>query len=94
MAQQASPKVAGQSEDLRAQLTSESSRVVMTSGSASAMKFSKPLHSPLLQAARAGRAGAPCVARSLDSLRCSARASASASVRARAPHSNRPFFRM
>src|SRR5215204_115323 len=43
MAQQASPKVAGQSEDLRAQLTSESSRVVMMSGSASAMKFSKPM---------------------------------------------------
>ena len=37
MAQQARPKVAGQSEDLRAQLTSESSRVVMTSGSASAI---------------------------------------------------------
>src|SRR5215213_242016 len=46
MAQQASPKVAGQSEDLRAQLTSESSRVVMMSGSASAMKFSKPIRTP------------------------------------------------
>src|SRR5215207_97909 len=48
MAQQASPKVAGQSEDLRAQLTSESSRVVMMSGSASAMKFSKPIRTPRL----------------------------------------------
>src|ERR671916_371485 len=46
MAQQASPKVAGHREDLRAQLTSESSRVVMMSGSASAMKFSKPITNP------------------------------------------------
>src|SRR5690349_17185021 len=49
MAQQASPKVAGHKEDLRAQLTGESSRVVMMSGSASAMKFSKPIRTPCLK---------------------------------------------
>ena len=43
IAQQAKPKVAGHSEDLRAQLISESSRVVSTSGSASAMMFSSPM---------------------------------------------------
>src|SRR3954462_4240705 len=48
MAQQASQKVAGHKEDLRAQLTKESSRVVMMSGSASAMKFSKPIRKPYL----------------------------------------------
>src|SRR5919107_4547323 len=48
MAQQARPKVAGHKEDLRAQLTSESSRVVKTSGRASAMKFSKPISKPLV----------------------------------------------
>src|ERR687894_2310859 len=47
MAQQARPKVAGHRLDLRAQLTSESSRVVRTSGSASAMTFSKPMGTPL-----------------------------------------------
>src|ERR1051325_7605561 len=40
MAQQASPKGAGQRLDLRAQLMSESRRVVSTSGSASAMILS------------------------------------------------------
>src|SRR6478609_4437570 len=43
IAQQARPNVAGQSEDLRAQLISESSRVVSTSGNASARIFSKPI---------------------------------------------------
>src|ERR1043165_5778282 len=43
IAQQARPNVAGQSEDLRAQLISESRRVVSTSGSASAMTFSSPI---------------------------------------------------
>src|SRR5215208_6874230 len=55
MAQQASPKVAGQREDLRAQLTRESSRVVMMSGSASAMKFSKPIRTPGLLASGGAR---------------------------------------
>ena len=44
IAQQARPNVAGQSEDLRAQLISESRRVVSTSGSASAMTFSSPIN--------------------------------------------------
>src|SRR5215210_285516 len=43
MAQQARPKVAGQSDDLRAQLISESIRVVITSGKASAIMFSSPI---------------------------------------------------
>src|SRR5215203_6369018 len=43
IAQHASPNVAGQSEDLRAQLISESSRVVNTSGKASAITFSRPI---------------------------------------------------
>src|SRR5919202_1130590 len=43
MAQQARPNVAGHREDLRAQLMSESSRVVKTSGSASAIFCSKPI---------------------------------------------------
>src|SRR6185369_8156299 len=43
IAQQARPNVAGQSEDLRAQLISESSRVVNTSGKASAIMFSRPI---------------------------------------------------
>src|SRR6266852_8424298 len=42
-AKQAKPKVAGHREDLRAQLISESSCVVNTSGSASAMTFSSPI---------------------------------------------------
>src|SRR6185436_19130913 len=42
IAQQARPNVAGQSEDFLAQLISESSRVVKTSGNASAMMFSNP----------------------------------------------------
>src|SRR3977135_174729 len=46
MAQQARPKVAGHSDDLRAQLISESSRVVKLSGSASAMMFSSPILIP------------------------------------------------
>src|SRR5215218_8872892 len=55
MAQQARPKVAGHRLDLRAQLTSESSRVVMMSGSASATKFSKPIRTPCRT--RSGGAG-------------------------------------
>src|SRR5690348_15786040 len=43
IAQQASPNVAGQSDDLRAQLISESSRVVNTSGKASAITYSSPI---------------------------------------------------
>src|SRR5687767_3556052 len=43
IAQQASPNVAGHSDDLRAQLMSESSRVVSTSGKASAILFSSPI---------------------------------------------------
>src|SRR4030095_7621351 len=43
MAQQAKPNVAGHSDDLRAQLMSESRRVVRTSGSASPMMFSRPI---------------------------------------------------
>src|SRR5467141_3011811 len=44
IAQQASPKVAGHRDDLRAQLIRESSRVVKTSGSASAMMLSSPIN--------------------------------------------------
>src|SRR5205085_4867380 len=56
MAQQASPKVAGHKLDLRAQLTRESSRVVMMSGSASAMTLSKPIQtSSWLRGARRRR---------------------------------------
>src|SRR4030095_6594491 len=43
IAQQASPNVAGQSADLRAQLTSESSRVVITSGKISPILVSSPI---------------------------------------------------
>src|SRR6476620_9043138 len=43
MAQHARPNVAGHSEDFRAQLISESRRVVNTSGSASAIMFSRPI---------------------------------------------------
>src|SRR4026209_2947295 len=43
IAHQASPHVAGQSDDLRAQLINESSRVVSTSGKASAILFSSPI---------------------------------------------------
>src|SRR3954471_13231841 len=46
MAQQARPNVAGHKLDLRAQLISESSRVVKTSGKASAMTFSSPIKNP------------------------------------------------
>src|SRR6266705_349704 len=45
IAQQARPKVAGHSDDLRAQLISESSRVVNNSGKASAITFSRPIKS-------------------------------------------------
>jgi|SRR6185369_13045995 len=47
MAQQASPKVAGHSDDFRAQFIKESSRVVSTSGKASAIMFSSPIKLPL-----------------------------------------------
>src|ERR687890_588928 len=43
IAQHARPNVAGQSDDLRAQLIKESSRVVNTSGKASAIIFSRPI---------------------------------------------------
>src|SRR6185369_8914143 len=43
IAQQARPNVAGQSDDLRAQLIKESSCVVSTSGKASAITFSRPI---------------------------------------------------
>jgi hypothetical protein len=43
IAQHASPKVAGQSDDFLAQLINESRRVVKTSGSASAITFSSPI---------------------------------------------------
>src|SRR5918911_5199754 len=43
IAQQARPNVAGHSEDLRAQLIKESSRVVNTSGNASAIFCSSPI---------------------------------------------------
>src|ERR687884_929078 len=65
MAQQASPKVAGQSEDLRAQLTSASRRVVMNSGIASAMTFSKPM----VKLLASGRAPAAALLRLVDGAR-------------------------
>src|SRR5262245_14421157 len=43
IAQQARPNVAGHSADLRAQLTSESSRVVITSGKISPILVSSPI---------------------------------------------------
>src|SRR4051812_30437967 len=43
IAQQAKPKVAGQSDDLRAQLINESRLVVRISGRDSAKTFSKPI---------------------------------------------------
>src|ERR1700749_472113 len=46
IAQHARPNGAGQSDDLRAQLIKESSRVVNTSGKASAMMFSRPIKLP------------------------------------------------
>src|SRR3954471_24499960 len=51
MAQQARPNVAGHREDLRAQLTNESSFVVNTSGNASASTLSRPIKPPNFQAA-------------------------------------------
>src|SRR5215218_1506776 len=51
IAQQANPNVAGQSEDFRAQLISESSRVVNTSGKASAITFSRPIKLPMQRCA-------------------------------------------
>jgi hypothetical protein len=54
MAQQASPKVAGHREDLRAQLTSASRRVVMMSGSASVIAFSMPMVKPPARFRRRG----------------------------------------
>src|SRR5882762_9234592 len=44
IAQHASPKVAGHRDDFRAQLIRESSRVVKTSGRASAMMLSSPIN--------------------------------------------------
>jgi hypothetical protein len=43
IAQQANPKVAGQIEDFRAQLTTASSLTVITSGKDSQIVFSKPI---------------------------------------------------
>src|SRR5919197_5494793 len=57
MAQHASPNVAGHKLDLRAQLTSESKRVVMTSGSASAMTLSKPIRTSRLSGGARRRRG-------------------------------------
>src|ERR687895_666366 len=48
IAQHARPKVAGHNDDFLAQLISESSRVVNTSGKASAMTFSRPIKPHLL----------------------------------------------
>src|SRR6476469_10345547 len=48
IAQQARPNVAGQSDDLRAQLIKDSSGVVRTSGKAAAMTFSRPIKPPPL----------------------------------------------
>src|SRR5882724_3572990 len=56
IAQHASPNVAGQSDDFRAQLISESNRVVKTSGKASAMMFSRPIK--LLSGGRASGSSA------------------------------------
>src|SRR5689334_18082498 len=53
IAQQARPNVAGQSDDLRAQLINESSRVVKSSGNASAITFSRPIKPPQIN--RSGR---------------------------------------
>src|SRR6185436_19720772 len=66
IAQQARPKVAGQSDDLRAQLINESRRAVKTSGSASARTFSRPINSAS-QAVRCRIQAAfdDCVARTL-----------------------------
>src|SRR4051794_35145703 len=44
IAQHANPKVAGHKDDFLAQLISESSRVVNTSGKASPMIFSRPIY--------------------------------------------------
>src|SRR6267378_6966332 len=64
IAQQASPKVAGHRDDFRAQLIRESSRVVRTSGRASAMMLSSPIH--VVATLRA------CVWRAFRSLRVAA----------------------
>src|SRR6185295_637236 len=58
IAQHARPNVAGHSEDLRAQLISESSRVVNTSGKASAIMFSSPIPIPELPGSLSGCARA------------------------------------
>src|SRR5882762_6597266 len=62
MAQQARPNVAGHKEDLRAQLINESSRVVNTSGKASAIMFSNPINNSLLPNPLGG---SPCLKLSL-----------------------------
>src|ERR671913_1275125 len=69
MAQQASPKVAGHSEDLRAQLTSESSRVVMISGRASERTVSKPMGKTSASGGAHPRRLAPRVLRHVDGAR-------------------------
>src|SRR6185503_5542930 len=58
IAQHARPNVAGQSDDLRAQLIKESRRVVKTSGSAAEMTFSRPIRTQI----RPLSSGVECVA--------------------------------
>src|SRR5918993_2680904 len=66
MAQQARPKVAGHKLDLRAQLTSESSRVVMISGSASDRTVSRPIGKTSASGGAHARRLAPRVVRRVD----------------------------
>src|SRR5215813_8470923 len=60
MAQQAKPKVAGQSADLRAQLTNESSCVVITSGRTSPILVSNPIVFSIDTVPRAYASGGLC----------------------------------
>src|SRR5918998_6169901 len=69
MAQQARPKVAGHNEDLRAQLTSESRRVVMISGRASERAVSKPIGKTSASGGAHARRLAPRVLRHVDGVR-------------------------
>src|SRR5215831_3242837 len=104
IAQHASPKVAGHSDDFRAQLISESRLVVRTSGSASAKTFSKPItwYAPQARSICTPEACAPSGQAAFDELEASNRefetclssnlASASASRRALSLQSNAPFL--
>src|ERR671916_556921 len=69
MAQQARPKVAGHKLDLRAQLTSESSRVVMISGSESERTVSRPIGKTSASGGAHPRRLAPRVVRRVDGAR-------------------------